>query len=589
VSARAVRWLVVALVAAALVLGVRSVDAEALEAWLAGLGTDGTSTLVLAGALAAATLVSEDLTCLAAGGLVSQDALPFAAAVAGCFVGILAGDVALFLCGRWLGPGVLARAPVAWVVDAERVADAARWLQRRGAVVILASRFLPGARLPTYFASGALGMGLGRFALWFAVAGLLWTPAVVGLAAGVGGGLARVSGIGERSPWLLTGVVAAAWLVLALAKSLATWRSRALLRGRLRRWTHFEYWPTGLLYLPVLALVAWKALRGRALEFSAANPALPHGGFVGESKRAIFARLAQAGAPVPRQLVLEAGADVTARRTAVRAFQDALGRELPLVVKPDAGQRGEGVRVVRDEAALTAALAEPETLIVQEHVAGEEYGVFYARHPDHERGELLSIVRKVLPEVVGDGRATLERLVLAHPEHRAMARLFLARSRLELERVPASGERVRLGELGTHCRGARFYDARELASDALLAELERIARGMPGFCFGRLDVRSASAAELRAGRFTILELNGVTSEAAHLYDPRFRLLDGWRTLLDQWRRAYAIGRANARRGARVSTPGELLAAVRGYRALAARRGRPGRPSAPGPAVAEARP
>ncbi len=99
-------------------------------------------------------------------------------------------------------------------------------------------------------------------------------------------------------------------------------------------------------------------------------------------------------------------------------------------------------------------------------------------------------------------------------------------------------------------------------------------RGVPGFHFGRFDVRASSGAELARGRFTILELNGVTSEAAHVYDPRYGLCAAWRVLLAQWRLAYAIGAANARAGARVSSLAELRAAVCDYRALAARRARP---------------
>ena len=222
---------------------------------------------------------------------------------------------------------------------------------------------------------------------------------------------------------------------------------------------------------------------------------------------------------------------------------------------------------------LFRSLAADEALIVQEYVPGEEFGLFYARSPGAERGEVFSITRKVLPAVRGDGRSTLERLILSDREHLPMARTFLARPAHELARVPAAGERVLLGELGTHCRGARFLDGSELASPALGAELDRIAEAVPGFHFGRFDVRAASARELAAGRFTILELNGVTSEAAHVYDPRFGLLAAWRSLVGQWRRAYAIGTANARRGARVSTLGELWRALGAYRALASRRER----------------
>lgn len=545
-------------------------DGARLEGWFDGLAQDGAGALRLALALAAATLVSEDLTCLAAGALVARGVLPFPLAAGACFLGIFAGDLLLFLVGRWCGPRVLARAPLAWLIEPERVREAAEWLERRGAIVILVSRFLPGARLPTYFASGALGTSVARFSLWFALAGLLWTPVLVALAAGIGGGLGAVGGAG---PWGLVGTLAAAWLLVALARALATWRGRRLLRARIVRLMRFEYWPIGVFYLPVFALLAWRALRGQALVFTAANPALPHGGFVGESKRAIHALLEAAGAPLPRTLCLAPG-EPRARREAVREFQRAQGLGFPLVVKPDVGQRGDGVRVVRDAAALDAALADDEALVVQEYVPGDEYGLFHVQVPGAAVGELLSITHKVLPEVVGDGRRTLEELVLSEREHLPMAHVLLRRPRAELERVPPAGARVVLGELGTHCRGARFLDGNALATPALAAELERIARALPGFHIGRFDVRAESPAALQAGRFRVLELNGVTSEAGHMYDPAFGLFDAWRSLLGQWRRACAIGAANARAGARVSRVGELVAAVGAYRALERRRRRP---------------
>src|SRR5262245_61954671 len=98
-------------------------------------------------ALALATFLSEDLTCAAAGALVARGELGLGAAVAACFAGILVGDVLLFVAGRWLGSWALARAPLSWFLSAERVARAATWLERRGALVVLATRFLPGTRL----------------------------------------------------------------------------------------------------------------------------------------------------------------------------------------------------------------------------------------------------------------------------------------------------------------------------------------------------------------------------------------------------------------------------------------------------------
>jgi hypothetical protein len=61
--------------------------------------------------------------------------------------------------------------------------------------------------------------------------------------------------------------------------------------SRLWRW---EFWPSWLFYLPVLPWLAYLSLRyGRVLTWTAANPGIPHGGVVGESKHAILAQLPQ--------------------------------------------------------------------------------------------------------------------------------------------------------------------------------------------------------------------------------------------------------------------------------------------------------
>jgi hypothetical protein len=60
----------------------------------------------------------------------------------------------------------------------------------------------------------------------------------------------------------------------------------------------------------------------------------------------------------------------------------------------------------------------------------------------------------------------------------------------------------------------------------------------------------------------LIELNGVTSEATHIYHPHTPLLHGYRTLIQQWRHAYDIGIANAASGARVTTWHEFATILR---------------------------
>jgi hypothetical protein len=79
-----------------------------------------------------------------------------------------------------------------------------------------------------------------------------------------------------------------------------------------------------------------------------------------------------------------------------------------------------------------------------------------------------------------------------------------------------------------------------------------VARRFDGFYFGRFDVRAASADAFARGEFTVIELNGVTSEPTHIYDPAVSVFGAYRALFDQWSTAFAIGAANARAGAPVT-------------------------------------
>ena len=73
--------------------------------------------------------------------------------------------------------------------------------------------------------------------------------------------------------------------------------------ARVSRLCAWEFWPTWLFYLPILPWLAWLSLRYRGvLIWTAANPGIPQGGVVGESKHGILAQLPQ-WAVVPTLLV----------------------------------------------------------------------------------------------------------------------------------------------------------------------------------------------------------------------------------------------------------------------------------------------
>ena len=46
----------------------------------------------------------------------------------------------------------------------------------------------------------------------------------------------------------------------------------------------------------------------------------------------------------------------------------------------------------------------------------------------------------------------------------------------------------------------------------------------------------------------MIELNGLTSEATHIYDPKNSIFYAWKTLIDQWSIAFDIAEANLKKG-----------------------------------------
>lgn len=493
-------------------------------------------------ALALSTLASEDLACVAAGALVAHGDLGLGWAVAGCVAGIWGGDFALAIAGRKIGRPLLRRRFFRRLVSEESLRRAERWFARRGDGAMVAARFLPGTRVATYVAAGILGRGLGRVAAILFLGAAIWVPTLVGASA-----WAAHAGGGALPVWALGLLALAAVVAVRCALSLATWRGRRLLVGRLRRWVRWEFWPRQVFYPPVVAWIATLGVRYRSpLLFTAANPAMPAGGFVGESKSAILAALQAGGAPVARFRKLPASDPPEERLRDARSFASSF----PVVLKPDVGERGTRVSIVRDDEALVDYLATaPFDAIVQEYVPGPELGIFYVRRPSEPRGRILSIVEKRLPWVVGDGRSTVERLVLADERAVAMAPVYLARLAPRLDDVPAAGERVALAELGNHCLGSEFVDGERFRSEALERAIDEMSLGYAGFFFGRYDLRAPSEDDLRAGtRLKILELNGVTSEAAHVYDARHGVFYAWRTIAAQWSLAFEIGKENVERG-----------------------------------------
>ncbi len=502
-----------------------------------------------------ATFVSEDAACILAGTAAANGRIGFAAALTACFLGIFVGDLLLYGAGRAAGASVFDNRVVRKLVSPPSIQRASEWLENNAGSAVFFSRFLTGLRLPTYLAAGALRTDFVRFAFWFLLASAIWTPILVGSVA-----FAQTTIFSQNA--LMGGVLLL--IAVRFGFKFTSWKYRRHFVGRIKRIKNWEFWPIQIFYLPVVVYVFLLAVKFRSLTaFAAANPAFPAGGFRGESKNEIYNALKKSGRMAENLLahaLIRREASLPERLDAALKFMDQNKLTFPLVVKPDAGERGKDVRIVQslDEMTKTIALNECD-LIVQEFARGEEVSIFYHRRPHEPHGQVFSITEKQFPTVVGNGVSTIEELILKDPRAVALAKKYIEHNKNRIDRVPAIDEVVQLIDIGTHSRGAVFLDGDWLKTPALESKIDEICRGFNGFNFGRFDIRVPTHADVQLGKnLKIVELNGVTSESTNIYDPRYSLIDAYRILFRQWGLAFEIGAENSKLGAKQTGVIDLL-------------------------------
>jgi len=525
-------------------------------------------------ALIAGTLASEDFTCIAAGLLIQRGELAIIPGILACLFGIFLGDMALWALGRGAGRAILAWPWMARQLRGRTRTEFSDLLDRHAAGAIVASRFMPGTRLPLYIVAGVVGVSAEEFALWSLVAALLWTPTIVLLTAALGDAfavpVARYLGVGITARLVAFGGLV--YLLRGLGRSAQASRyvnlaARTFRRAKAKvaRWSRWEFWPSWIFYTPVGLWTALLALRhGGVSTITAANPGIADGGTVGESKFEILRKL-PTDCTIPALLI-----PTCALRNRIGLAQEHIEQDAwryPLIVKPDVGQRGVGVRLARSLSNIEDYLAHAVGPVILQpyHPGPFEAGVFYYRLPGEPNGRILSITDKYFPVVVGDGHSTLEELIWAHPRYRMQAATFTTRHRETLGRILSNGERFQLAIAGNHSQGTLFRDGRHLITPTLTRRIDEIARGYGGFFVGRFDIRYCDVGAFKAGQdLAIVELNGATAESTNIYDPAGSLFDAYKQLFRQWAIVFAIGAANRAAGAPITPTRRLLELVRAH-------------------------
>jgi hypothetical protein len=316
---------------------------------------------------------------------------------------------------------------------------------------------------------------------------------------------------------------------------------------KLRSW---EYWPFGIIQLPLFIYFLWLALRSRSiLFFSASNPGIDMGGMFGESKIDILKKIPKQY--LPNTSIVRIPTDV--QNVQLRIEQEKFS--YPVIFKPDLGERGYLVRKISSPAEIAPYIEKIKIdFLIQELVdLPLEFGIFYTRFPSEKNGKVTSVTAKELLFVTGDGKSTLAELIVAKDRAKLQWDKLKFAFADRLGEVVERGKKIELVSIGNHALGTKFMDGNYLINEKLNQTFDAISKQIEGFFFGRYDLRCASLTDLYEGRIKIMELNGCGAEPAHIYDPDFPLWKGLKVMFQHWRNIFLISRENHRRGVRYTS------------------------------------
>ena len=336
------------------------------------------------------TFLLEDPTSIAVGLFIKAGQIDLFLGVFAVLIGIFIGDLGLYGIGYVLGRRALRWKPVARWVPTRHVDKLGRWFDQKGWKAVLASRFIPGTRLPLYVAAGVTGNKPGRFMLWTFLAVCIWVPVIIfGVILLGNAAKSPFQALLDRGGWVaFVGVVLALMFIMNATLMLLTRDGRRKMAIRLQKTWRYEFWPSVLFYLPLAPYLAWLALRYRSTTvWTLADPCMPDGGVVGEAKSDFMDHIDDP-AMLPHALI-PANPESQARVAQARQMIAEDERfDYPVILKPDAAQRGVGVvKITRPDQLAPYFANNPDDIQLQAYHPGPyEAGVFYVRPPAPVRG-----------------------------------------------------------------------------------------------------------------------------------------------------------------------------------------------------------
>ena len=321
-----------------------------------------------------------------------------------------------------------------------------------------------------------------------------------------------------------------------------------MLKSILQKITNWEAWPFKVIYAPITPVWLWYIVRSGAVWFfTPSNPKLTFGGMEGEPKKEMYDLLPKELYPATFNVM--PGEAVAVIEQKLQQHQVVY----PLIVKPEVGGQGILFRKLDTPAELWHYHSiMPFEYIVQQMVHYPmEVSVFYIRHPKEEKGRVTGFLHKIPLQVTGDGKQTLEALILQHPKGKKRTAELQGKHQDKWHTIIPAGEKYMLSYAANHNRGAHFVDLKEHIDDKLVSIFDAISHSIDDFFYGRYDIMCTNVEDLKNGKnFAILEYNGCGAEPNHFYDTGYTLTGAWKEILKHWKALYRISKYNSQKGIR---------------------------------------
>ena len=301
-----------------------------------------------------------------------------------------------------------------------------------------------------------------------------------------------------------------------------------------------------VVYFPVSFYYIYLSIKAKSFFFfSAANPSIETGGAFFESKWKIFELMPSSFFPKTIYIGENEGIEN------VQKTLESAKITYPIIAKPDRGERGWLVSKINSREELSFYINSTKIpFLIQEYIDFPlELSVFYQRHPASDKGEVTSVTFKKLLAVIGDGKSSVEQLIVNNNRSFLKYQRLKKLQTIDFNKVLQKGKELVLVPYGNHVLGAEFLDYNHIIDEKLNLTFDKISKQIEGFYFGRFDLRCKSIEELKQGKgFSILELNGVGAEPAHIYQPGFSFFRGQKVIAQHYKMMFDAAIYNKSKG-----------------------------------------